>query len=54
MLSNRLQSRNGINLHAMLKRAVELQGQTMTDFVASAVQDAQSRPLSGPKISGCR
>ncbi|MNV07784.1 hypothetical protein D3C71_982340 [compost metagenome] len=54
MPSARLQARFSIDLHAMLKRAAELQGQTVTDFVASAVQDVQSRPLSGPKLSGCR
>ena len=40
----RLEARISTDLHAMLKRAAELQGRTMTDFVVSAVQDAaQSR-----------
>jgi uncharacterized protein (DUF1778 family) len=36
----RLEARISTDLHAMLKRAAELQGRTMTDFVVSAVQDA--------------
>jgi uncharacterized protein (DUF1778 family) len=36
----RLEARISPDLHLMLKRAAELQGRTMTDFVVSAVQDA--------------
>jgi uncharacterized protein (DUF1778 family) len=36
----RLEARISTDLHSMLKRAAELQGRTMTDFVVSAVQDA--------------
>lgn len=36
----RLEARISTDLHAMLKRAAEIQGRTMTDFVVSAVQDA--------------
>ena len=36
----RLEARISIDLHAMLKRAAELQGRTMTDFVVAAVQAA--------------
>jgi uncharacterized protein (DUF1778 family) len=36
----RLEARISTDLHAMLKRAAELQGRTMTDFVVAAVQDA--------------
>ncbi len=36
----RLEARISTDLHAMLKRAAELQGRTMTDFVVSAVQAA--------------
>lgn len=36
----RLEARISTELHAMLKRAAEIQGRTMTDFVVSAVQDA--------------
>lgn len=36
----RLEARISTDLHSMLKRAAEIQGRTMTDFVVSAVQDA--------------
>ena len=39
----RLEARISTDLHAMLKRAAELQGRTMTDFVVAAVQDAAQR-----------
>jgi uncharacterized protein (DUF1778 family) len=41
----RLEARISIDLHAMLKRAAELQGRTMTDFVVAAVQDAAQRAI---------
>lgn len=34
----------------MLKRAAELQGRTMTDFVISAVQDAAERAIEQAEI----
>ena len=36
----RLEARISTDLYALLKRAAELQGRTMTDFVVSAVQEA--------------
>lgn len=36
----RLEARISTDLHALLKRAAELQGRTMTDFVVAAVQEA--------------
>lgn len=36
----RLEARISTDLHAMLKRAAEIQGRTMTDFVVAAVQEA--------------
>lgn len=36
----RLEARISADLHAMLKRAAELQGRTVTDFVVAAVQNA--------------
>ncbi len=36
----RLEARISPEVHAMLKRAAELQGRTLTDFVVSAAQDA--------------
>ncbi len=36
----RLEARISTSLHSMLKRAAQLQGRTMTDFVIDAVQTA--------------
>jgi uncharacterized protein (DUF1778 family) len=41
----RLEARISTDLHSLLKRAAELQGRTMTDFVVSAVQDAARRAI---------
>lgn len=41
----RLEARISTELHATLKRAAELQGRTMTDFVVSAVQDAAQHAI---------
>lgn len=41
----RLEARISTDLHALLKRAAELQGRTMTDFVVAAVQDAAQRAI---------
>ena len=41
----RLEARISTDLHAMLKRASELQGRTMTDFVVAAVQEAAQRAI---------
>jgi uncharacterized protein (DUF1778 family) len=41
----RLEARISFDLHATLKRAAELQGRTMTDFVVSAVQEAAQRAI---------
>lgn len=41
----RLEARISTELHATLKRAAELQGRTMTDFVVSAVQDAAQQAI---------
>ncbi len=46
----RLEARISTDLHSMLKRAAELQGRTMTDFVVAAVQDAAQRTIEQAKI----
>lgn len=46
----RLEARISTDLHSMLKRAAELQGRTMTDFVVSAVQDAAQRAIEQAKV----
>jgi len=46
----RLEARISTDLHAMLKRAAEIQGRTMTDFVVSAVQDAAQRAIEQAEV----
>ncbi len=46
----RLEARISTDLHSMLKRAAEIQGRTMTDFVVSAVQDAAQRTIEQADI----
>ena len=46
----RLEARISTDLHAMLKRAAELQGRTLADFVVSAVQDAAQRAIERAEI----
>jgi len=41
----RLEARISTELHATLKRAAEIQGRTMTDFVISAVQNAAQQAI---------
>jgi uncharacterized protein (DUF1778 family) len=48
--SARLEARISNDLHALLKRAAELQGRTMTDFVVSAVQDAAQRAVEQAEV----
>lgn len=42
----RLEARISADLHAMLKRAAELEGRTVTDFVVAAVQDAAQQAIA--------
>jgi len=46
----RLEARISTDLHAILKRAAELQGRTMTDFVVAAVQDAAQRAIESAEV----
>lgn len=46
----RLEARISTTLHSMLKRAAELQGRTMTDFVVAAVQDAAQRAIEQAEV----
>jgi uncharacterized protein (DUF1778 family) len=41
----RLEARISSDLHALLKRAAELEGRTITDFVVTAVQAAAQRAI---------
>lgn len=42
----RLEARLPVEVHALLKRAAELQGRTLTDFVVTAAQDAARRAIA--------
>jgi uncharacterized protein (DUF1778 family) len=46
----RLEARISTDLHAMLKRAAELQGRTMTDFVVAAVQAAAQTAIEEAEV----
>ena len=46
----RLEARISVDLHGLLKRAAELQGRTMTDFVVAAVQDAAQRAVERAEV----
>ena len=46
----RLEARISVDLHTALKRAAELEGRTMTDFVVSAVQEAAQRAIEQAEI----
>lgn len=46
----RLEARISPDLRTMVKRASELQGRTMTDFVVAAVQDAAQRAIEQAEV----
>ena len=46
----RLEARISPELQKILKRAAELQGRTLTDFVAAAVQDAAQRAIEQAEV----
>lgn len=46
----RLEARISADLHSKLKRAAELQGRTMTDFVVAAVQEAAQRAIEQSEV----
>jgi uncharacterized protein (DUF1778 family) len=46
----RLEARISTELHVMLKRAAEIEGRTMTDFVVAAVQDAAQRAIEQSSV----
>jgi len=51
----RLEARINTELHAMFKRAAEIQGRSLTDFVVSAVQEAAQRAIKQdgrPPVAG--
>lgn len=48
--TSRLEARITTDLHALLKRAAEVQGRTVTDFVISAVQEAAQRAIEQSEV----
>jgi uncharacterized protein (DUF1778 family) len=46
----RLEARLPVEIHALLKRAAEIQGRTLTDFVVSAASDAARRAIEDAEI----
>jgi uncharacterized protein (DUF1778 family) len=46
----RLEARISPDLHKTLKRAAEIQGRTLTDFVVSAAQDAAHRAIEQAEV----
>lgn len=46
----RLEARISTELHTMLKRAAELQGRSMTDFVVTAVQAAAQQAIEQAEV----
>jgi uncharacterized protein (DUF1778 family) len=46
----RLEARLPANVHAMLKRAAEIQGVTLTDFVVSTAREAASRTIEQAEV----
>ncbi|MBS9442784.1 DUF1778 domain-containing protein [Photorhabdus heterorhabditis] len=46
----RFEARMSPDLHALIKRAAEIQGRTMTDFVVSAAQDAARRAIEQSEV----
>lgn len=48
--SARLEARISPELHAMIKRAAELQGRTMTDFLTTAAHEAARRAIAEAEV----
>ena len=46
----RLEARLPIHVHAMLKRAAEMEGRTLTDFVIAASSEAARRTIEATEI----
>ncbi|WPL15256.1 hypothetical protein Thiowin_04131 [Thiorhodovibrio winogradskyi] len=46
----RLEARISTDLHALLKRAAEIQGRTMTDFVVTAVTEAAQQAIEQAEV----
>jgi uncharacterized protein (DUF1778 family) len=47
---SRLEARLPADVHALLKRAAEIQGRSLTDFVVTAARDAACRAIEETEI----
>lgn len=50
MSTTRFEARIDSDVHAAIRRAAELQGRTMTDFVVSAALDAAQRAIAESEV----
>ncbi len=50
----RLEARLPVGVYALLKRAAEIEGRTLTDFVVCAAREAASKTVREADISGFR
>jgi uncharacterized protein (DUF1778 family) len=48
--TSRLEARVTADVHALLKRAAELQGRTLTDFVVAAARDAACHAIEQAEV----
>ena len=46
----RLEARLPVDIHAMLKRAAQIQGRSLTDFVVTAAQEAARHTIEDAEI----
>lgn len=46
----RLEARLPVEVHALLRRAAEMQGRTLTDFVVKAARDAAVRTIEESEV----
>lgn len=50
MTTTRFEARIEADIHAMIRRAAEIQGRTMTDFVVSAAREAAQRAIADAEV----
>ncbi|MGF6641692.1 DUF1778 domain-containing protein [Paraburkholderia sp. BL27I4N3] len=50
MTTTRFEARIESDLHAAIRRAAEIQGRTMTDFVVSAAREAAQRAIADAEV----
>ncbi|MFX1671625.1 DUF1778 domain-containing protein [Paraburkholderia sp. A2WS-5] len=50
MTTTRFEARIESDVHATIRRAAELQGRTMTDFIVSAAREAAQRAIADAEV----